>query len=469
VRRTLAERRRLTRAAPPRDEAVMSARDDATTRRVAAAIDAEEARSFEVATQVRAVALIVFAGWILLENPLAEARFPLVFVALLVALGIAQHELRRRAVLTLRLRYLFALFDAIVVAIVVIAPNPLDDTPHPMPQRYHWGNEIYLCALIAFSVFSYQPRLVLWHGVAAALAWTAATLLVLTSPGAYTASAHEWARLAPLDRIRISADPYFVYLGAWGRGVVIMLVTSATLAAFVHRARQLVAREAGAERARANLARYFSANLVDALSATDEPLRTTRSHECAVLFADVVGFSTLAERQAPAAVIAFLRNFHARMERAVFTYGGTLDKYIGDGVMATFGTPERGPEDAANALRCAHAMIASVAEWNAARAPAGEPPVAIGIGVHVGPVVLGDIGGPQRFEFAVVGDTVNVASRLERLSRTLGARIVASEALVEAIRNEGVPAAGLLEGFRAAPEQRLRGRDADVPVWYLPA
>jgi len=442
--------------------------EDAISQRVAATIEAEEARAFEIATRVRAVALAIFAVWILVENPIAEARFPLFFVAILILLGIAQHALRRQGVLTLRLRYLFALFDALVLAFAIVAPNPLDDAPHPMPQRYHWGNEMYFCALVAFSIFSYEPRLVLWHGIASILAWSAATLLVLQSPGAFIPSEAEWTAMQPADRIRVASDPYFVYLGNWGRALVILTVLSATLAAFVHRARQLVAREARTERARANLARYFSANLVEALAATDEPLRTTRSHECAVLFADVVGFTALAEQQPPAAVIAFLRDFHGRMAETILANGGTLDKYIGDGVMATFCTPERSLEDATNALRCAHAMLAVLARWNTERHASGEPPVAIGIGVHFGPVVLGDIGGPQRFEFAVVGDTVNVASRLERLSRGLAATIVASEALVGAVRTEGDDSAWLLTGLRAAPEQRLRGRTDDVGVWYLP-
>jgi adenylate cyclase len=215
------------------------------------------------------------------------------------------------------------------------------------------------------------------------------------------------------------------------------------------------------------LARYFSANMVDDLAAADLPLGTITSQECAILFADVVAFTTLAASRPPEAVIAFLREFHGHMERAVFAHDGTLDKYIGDGVMATFGTPRRGPTDASNALTCAFAMIASVGEWNAARAAAGEPPVRIGVGVHYGPVVLGDIGGPHRFEFAAVGDSVNVASRLERLTRSLHSDLVASDALLTAVRGEG-GAEDLLERLRPAPDQTLRGRDGrPLSVWQL--
>ena len=100
------------------------------------------------------------------------------------------------------------------------------------------------------------------------------------------------------------------------------------------------------------------------------------------------------------------------MEEAVFAHGGTLDKYLGDGLMATFGTPFASERDALNALDCARAMMDSVARWNETRAARGEPPIRASVGLHYGPAVLGDIGA-NRLEFAVIGNTVNVASRIE--------------------------------------------------------
>jgi len=103
------------------------------------------------------------------------------------------------------------------------------------------------------------------------------------------------------------------------------------------------------------------------------------------------------------------------MEREVFQYGGTLDKYLGDGLMATFGTPFAGDSDALNALRCARGMIASIAELNRERRDRNEPPIQVSVGLHYGQVVLWDIG-LNRLEFAVIGTTVNAASRLEALT-----------------------------------------------------
>src|SRR6185436_3500114 len=111
------------------------------------------------------------------------------------------------------------------------------------------------------------------------------------------------------------------------------------------------------------------------------------------------------------------------------------DKYLGDGLMATFGTPFVGEADASNALRCAQAMMAAVDRWNGERKAAGEAAIRVSFDLHYGPVVLGDIG-LTCLEFAVIGSTVNAASRLEALTRALGCSLVASEDLVKRAKAE---------------------------------
>src|SRR5438876_7691850 len=142
---------------------------------------------------------------------------------------------------------------------------------------------------------------------------------------------------------------------------------------------------AAAERARNNLSRYFSPNLVEMLAERDEPLGAVRRQTVAVLFVDIVGFTQMAERIAPEEVVTMLRQFHDRMTAQIFACGGTVEKYIGDAIFAVFGLPSAGPDDAANALRCADGMLTALTGWNSQRGQEGEPPVAIGIGVNYGP------------------------------------------------------------------------------------
>jgi adenylate cyclase len=230
--------------------------------------------------------------------------------------------------------------------------------------------------------------------------------------------------------------------------------------------RDLDRRRAAAERARTNLARYFSPNLVEMLAARDQPLGAVRRQIVAVLFVDIVGFTRMAERTPPEAVVMLLRGFHDRMTTQIFACGGTIEKYIGDGIFAVFGLPDAGPNDAANALRCAELMIGAVADWNSERSRNGEPPLAVGIGLNYGPAVIGDVGSEQSLSFAVIGDTVNTASRLQELTRGLESPLVVGDPLVRAIKAAPSPSdAALIGQLKDHGEQVLRGRDAAVRIW----
>lgn len=223
-----------------------------------------------------------------------------------------------------------------------------------------------------------------------------------------------------------------------------------------------------AERARANLSRYFPPNMVDVLAARDEPFGQPREQDIGVLFTDIRGFTTLSETMPPAAVMEMLRDFHSSMEEVIFRHGGTLEKYIGDAMLATFGTPDTTVTDATNALTCARAMLDALDQLNERRVSANEQPIGIGVGVHYGPAVLGDIGSERSMSFAVIGDTVNSASRLEGLTRLLDTDLVASATLIERVREEaggGEPA--ILEGFEDGGEQQVRGRNDKIPIFVL--
>jgi adenylate cyclase len=114
-------------------------------------------------------------------------------------------------------------------------------------------------------------------------------------------------------------------------------------------------------------------------------------------------------------------------------------------------------------------MIAEVERWNAERAKAGEAPIGIGIGAHYGEVLVGNIGDARRLEYTVLGDTVNVASRLERLTRETGTPLMVSDDLVRAVRGCGVEPAALVEGLRRDQASTVRGRREPVAIWCLPA
>src|SRR5438105_15273918 len=147
----------------------------------------------------------------------------------------------------------------------------------------------------------------------------------------------------------------------------------------IARIRELDRRRAAAERARTNLARYFSPNIVEMLAERDEPLGAVRRQTVAVLFLDIVGFTRMAERMPPEAVVTILRQFHERMTAQIFACGGTVEKYIGDAIFAVFGLPTPSDDDAANALICADMMLEALDRWNVERIRDREAPPASGI------------------------------------------------------------------------------------------
>ncbi|MEP4420910.1 MAG: adenylate/guanylate cyclase domain-containing protein, partial [Nitratireductor sp.] len=186
----------------------------------------------------------------------------------------------------------------------------------------------------------------------------------------------------------------------------------------------------------------------------------------AVLFADVVGFTRWSERHTPVETISLLREVHGLLEEAIFRHGGTLDKFIGDGVMATFGTPEPVPQDSLNAVACVNAILEDVAGLNERRRARGAEPVQIAVGLHYGPVVVGNIGTERRLELAVIGDTVNAASRLEELTRIVGRAAVISDDVVADIRQRDSQAADrLMAGFEFLGDNQLEGRRQELAVW----
>jgi adenylate cyclase len=193
------------------------------------------------------------------------------------------------------------------------------------------------------------------------------------------------------------------------------------------RAVRLVGRVASEQLRRERLGRYFSPQIVERLERHGDVAAAGERREVTILFSDLRDFTALSETLTEEETVRLLNAYHERMVDQIFAHGGTLDKYLGDGLMAYFGAPVEQPDHALHAVRCALAMQAALAQLNGERAARGEPTLQMGIGVHTGMVILGDIGTTHRREFTAIGDAVNVCSRIERLTKRYDARILVSE------------------------------------------
>jgi adenylate cyclase len=181
----------------------------------------------------------------------------------------------------------------------------------------------------------------------------------------------------------------------------------------IERAR-LQGRVAREERIRERLARYHSPGVVEEIvSEGPAGVEKVRTRDVSVFFADIVGFSTAAEGMAPDELSRFLETVFTFAADAIFEQSGTLDKFIGDAVMAFFGAPIPQPDHPRRAVAAAAKLIESLTAWNVERARRGEAMVAVRVGVNTGRAVVGDIGSDRRVDYTVLGNTVNVAARLE--------------------------------------------------------
>lgn len=433
-------------------------------RHLARALAEEKRNGQRIAAIARTLALAVIAVLLPFLNFDWSVLYYEFLLLVFVAIGWAQIRVARVGRSDAELALVFA--DLALLTFTILVPNPFLDSEMPTAFMYRFDNFIYFFILLAVGTLAYSWRTVLTIGSWTALLWVGGLATVNWYGHRLPHLTDALAAVAGDNRVLLEfLDPNSTIASLRVQEIVVFLIVAAILALKGYRTNQLIMRQATIAAERANLSRYFPQNLVDVLASAEHDVGAVRTQEVAVLFADIVGFTEIAERHPPQKVMELLRRYHSVLENAVFAHGGTLDKYLGDGVMATFGTPLAGPDDAANALAAARRIVADMDECSRDCAARGDPRFRVSVGLHFGTVILGDIGPPRRLEFAAVGDTVNVASRLESVTRELGCHLVVSDSVVARLKGRQPQAGELVAGLEPRPGLRLRGRATPIDVW----
>lgn len=259
-----------------------------------------------------------------------------------------------------------------------------------------------------------------------------------------------------------STDPHEAAL--YGHVLPLAVIALVALALWAGGAEMRRTLDRAIEHARraASLSRFFSPAVANRLSGSEaSTVGKGDRRQVAILFIDMQGFTMLGQILTPDALATFLTELRAVIIKPVFDLGGAIDKFIGDGALVIFGSPEPQADAAARAIQCGRRILEAVAAWSKRREKAGEPGVRVGVGGHYGEVFAGIVGADALLEFTVIGDAVNIAERIERLTRDHPTDMIVSADLLAAA--DSLDAGG----WRELPDQALAGHGVHMTLYAL--
>lgn len=260
--------------------------------------------------------------------------------------------------------------------------------------------------------------------------------------------------------IAIAADDVMLTPMYHASKAAVMLLAGAVAGLVALRLRGMLSRAMREVEARARVVNLFGQHVSPAVAdrLMERPTEMSgETREVCVMFLDIRDFTANARSRSPAEVVEFLNNAFAFMIEAVDRHGGIINKFLGDGFMAVFGAPIEDREAARHATLSAREILAEIDRRGLAD---GAWPMRVGIGLHLGQAVTGNVGSPRRKEFTVIGDTVNLAARLEQLNKEYGTRLLVSDAVAQALGSS-------LSGAAPIGEVNIRGYEAKLRVWRL--
>ena len=289
---------------------------------------------------------------------------------------------------------------------------------------------LYVFIFIALRALRFEARFVVLAGLVAALGWAGMIGYVITAEAGNTMITRDYVTYLTSNSI---------LLGAEFDKIISILVVTAILAVALWRAKGLLVRAVAEQAAAADLSRFFDPTVADGITHAEHRVAAGEGvlREAAILNLDVRGFTGLAAHMPADALMGLLGQYQARMVPIIQRHGGNIDKFLGDGIMATFGAARDSDTAAADALRATDALMAEVRAWAEERRRAGKAPLEVNAAVATGRIVFGAVGGENRLEITVIGDAVNLSAKLEKHNKDEATRAIATAAAYDLALAQG--------------------------------
>jgi adenylate cyclase len=316
---------------------------------------------------------------------------------------------------------------------------------------------VAIFVLIALRALRFEPVWVWLSGLTAAIGWTLLAFFAWREAGP-SGQTMDFVVAATTGRIDIHDEAI---------RVAVILIVTAVLATALARARLTLVRAVRSSQSADALSQFFDSDVAARITTTDLAPMAGQSvmREAAIMFTDLRGFTVASSSLPPADLIALIGEYQNVVLPVVRAHGGNIDKFMGDGILASFGAVNASPTYAADALRCIDAILAISQAWAIGRLERGVPALGIGIGVAHGPLVFGIIGVERRLEYTVIGETVNLAAKLEKHNKAERALACAPASLIELARTQD-PAC-VSSGFEIRRARTIGGvaTPLDLAVW----
>lgn len=294
---------------------------------------------------------------------------------------------------------------------------------------------LYVFIFIALRALRFEARFVLLAGLASATGWAILVGYVITIDPHDNMITRDYVAYMTSNTVLLGAE--------FDKIISILMVTGILTVALV-RARKLLEQSVIEATAAADLARFFSPEIASKITDSDQQIRPGQgeAREAAILNVDIRGFTDMANDMDPSDLIQLLYDYESRMVPIIQTHGGNIDKFLGDGILATFGAVLPTENYAADAMRTVDDLLDAADAWNADRATTGRPPISIGMAIVTGRIIFGAVGDDTRLEYTVIGDPVNLCAKLEKHNRAARTRALTTYDAVDlAIRQGYVPPA----------------------------